>query len=47
MIAQLRGRLVDRHPDHLVLDVNGVGYRVFVSLNTFYNLPDPAASLRF
>ena len=45
MIAQLRGRLVDRHPDHLVLDVNGVGYRVFVSLNTFYNLPDPGGEL--
>ena len=46
MIAQLRGQLVSRHPDHLILDVNGVGYRVFVSLNTYYNLPEPGQEVQ-
>ena len=45
MIARLRGTLVERRPDHLVLDVGGVGYRVFISLNTFYDLPEPGAVL--
>ena len=39
MIARLRGELIERRPEYVVLDVNGVGYRVFVSLNTFYALP--------
>ena len=30
MIASLRGRVIARAADHLVLDVNGVGYKVFV-----------------
>ena len=27
-------------PDHLIVDVGGVGYQVFVSLQTFYRLPE-------
>ena len=40
MIAHLRGRLLDKQPNHLVVDVNGVGYEVFVPLSTFYVLGD-------
>jgi len=40
MIAHLTGTLIQRRPDHVVLDVNGVGYRVFVSLNTYCALPE-------
>jgi holliday junction DNA helicase RuvA len=36
MIASLKGVLAEKHPDHLVIDVGGVGYRVFVSLPTYY-----------
>ena len=39
MIARLAGRLLRKAPDALVIDVNGVGYGVMVSLNTFYGLP--------
>ena len=39
MIAQLRGLLVSKDPGQIVIDVNGVGYQVFVPLSTFYQLP--------
>lgn len=39
MIAQLRGRLVSREPGQIVVDVNGVGYQVFIPLSTYYHLP--------
>lgn len=40
MIAQIRGILTHKEPEGLVIDVNGVGYEVTVSLNTFYQLPE-------
>jgi Holliday junction DNA helicase RuvA len=39
MIARLAGRLFRKAPESLVVDVNGVGYQVFVSLNAFAVLP--------
>ena len=39
MIARLRGKLVEKEPARIVLDVNGVGYEVFVPLTTFTSLP--------
>jgi holliday junction DNA helicase RuvA len=41
VIAHLRGRIFEKHPNRLVLDVNGVGYDIFVPLSTFYGLGDP------
>lgn len=40
MIGRLKGELVEKHPPHLMIDVNGVGYEVEVSMNTFYRLPE-------
>ena len=40
MIAQIRGRLIHKEPGSVVVEANGLGYRVFVSLTTFYELPD-------
>lgn len=40
MIARLSGRLAHKSPEFLVVDVHGVGYQVFVSLNTFSALPE-------
>lgn len=40
MIAQLTGQIAYRAIEHLILDVNGVGYRVIVPLSTFYALPE-------
>lgn len=41
MIAFLRGRLIEKHPNRLVVDVHGVGYDVQVPLSTFYDLAAP------
>ncbi len=39
MIAFLTGRLARKTPNHLTLDVHGVGYEVWVPLSTYYALP--------
>lgn len=38
MIAQLKGRLIEKNPTEVVVDCNGVGYSVRISLNTFSSL---------
>lgn len=43
MIARIHGRIITRRPEFVVVDVGGVGYRLFVSLSTFYDLPEPGA----
>ena len=45
MIAHLRGRILEKQPNRLVLDVGGVGYDVLVPLSTFYGLGDPGAEV--
>lgn len=40
MIAQLRGRLLQKQPPRILLDVNGVGYEVEAPMSTFYTLPE-------
>lgn len=40
MIAFLTGRLAFKAPTHLTLDVQGVGYEVFIPLSTYYALPN-------
>lgn len=40
MIAQLTGDLAQRTPEQIILDVNGVGYRLQIPLSTFYALPE-------
>ena len=45
MIAFLRGRILEKHPNRVVLDVAGVGYEVFVPLSTFYGLGEPGADV--
>jgi Holliday junction DNA helicase RuvA len=45
LIAVLRGRILDKHPQRVVVDVNGVGYDVQVPLSTFYNLGEPGTEV--
>ena len=45
MIAHLRGSILEKHPNRIVIDVNGVGYDVFMPLSTFYGLGDTGAAI--
>ena len=38
MITQIQGKLVEKHPTHVVIDCHGVGYEVHISLHTFGQL---------
>ncbi len=39
MIAHLRGRLLTKHPNQVVVETGGVGYEVNISVPTFSELP--------
>jgi Holliday junction DNA helicase RuvA len=39
MIAHLRGKLIARHPNQVIVDAMGVGYDVTISVPTFSELP--------
>lgn len=40
MIANLKGQLIQKSPISLVVDVQGVGYEVFIPLTAYYELPE-------
>ena len=43
MITQIKGRLVEKNPTYVVVDCNGVGYLLHISLNTFSDIPESEA----
>ena len=45
MIAFLRGRVLDKQPNLLIVDVQGVGYEVHVPLSTYYDIGDPGTDV--
>jgi Holliday junction DNA helicase RuvA len=45
MIAFLRGRVLEKSPNRLIVDIGGVGYDVSVPLSTFYTAGDPGAEI--
>jgi Holliday junction DNA helicase RuvA len=45
VIAHLRGTILEKHPNRLIVDIAGVGYDVFVPLSTFYGLGEPGSQI--
>lgn len=45
MINHLNGRLIEKHPTHVIIECNGIGYFVNISLNT-YDKIGPSESLK-
>lgn len=45
MIAFLTGTILEKTPSALIVEVNGVGYQIFIPLNTFYRLPEVKESV--
>jgi holliday junction DNA helicase RuvA len=43
MIAQLRGTLLEKHPNEVIVDAGGVGYDVHIPVSTFTALGDEGA----
>jgi Holliday junction DNA helicase RuvA len=39
MIGKVTGKLVERHPPQVIVDVHGIGYEIDVPMSTFYQLP--------
>ena len=45
MITHLTGKLAEKHPPQITIDVNGIGYELEVSMQTFYQLPSIGDSI--
>lgn len=43
MIGRIAGRLLEKNPPMILVDVHGVGYEIAVPMSTFYNLPEVGA----
>jgi holliday junction DNA helicase RuvA len=39
MIGRIHGKILEKHPPQIVVDVHGVGYELDVPMSTFYQLP--------
>ena len=46
MIAFLRGTLLEKHPNQVIVDTGGVGYDVHIPVSTFTALPEAGAEVR-
>ena len=45
MIARLVGKLIEKLPPTLLIDVNGVGYEVLAPMSTFFQLPEAGSTV--
>ena len=39
MIGRLKGRILEKQPPHVLIDVNGVGYEAQAPMTSFYPMP--------
>ena len=40
MITYIKGRLIEKTPTKIIVESNGIGYEINISLNTFEKIPD-------
>jgi Holliday junction DNA helicase RuvA len=45
MIAFLRGRILEKQPNRIIVDVQGVGYELHVPLSTYYDIGDEGSEV--
>lgn len=45
MIERLTGTLIEKDPPHIIVDVNGIGYGLLVTMQTMYQLPQCGDSI--
>jgi Holliday junction DNA helicase RuvA len=46
LIAYLEGKLVEKNPTHLILEVNGVGYSIDIPVSTYSNVGEAGQTVR-
>jgi len=46
VIALLRGKLLEKHPNQVIIETGGVGYDVVIPVSTFSALPDSGAEVK-
>ncbi len=46
MIGHLRGALLEKHPNSVIVEAAGVGYEVLIPVSTYSALPEPGAEVR-
>jgi Holliday junction DNA helicase RuvA len=46
MIAFLRGKILEKHPNQVIVDAGGVGYDVTIPISTYSSLPDTGSEVR-
>ncbi len=47
MIAFIEGRIAEKYPTHVVINVNGLGYEVKISLNTYAEIKEAESTKLF
>ena len=45
MITHIHGKLIEKTPTHVIIDVNGVGYEIKISLQTYSSIKDELCKL--
>lgn len=43
MITHIRGKLVEKNPTEVIIECNGIGYTINISLHTYSQIPDEEA----
>ena len=46
MISHLRGTLLEKHPNQVIVDVHGVGYEVTIPVSAYSSLPEKGLEVR-